>query len=154
VLLLRDEKAMRAVAPAILLATILLSPAGAEDPPPDLKGVWSGTARSVVLGSGYHHPGTETDKDPPRIREVRFTYTVRGQDGRLVWGTFASPSYEKPFAWAISRDNRTVLGADTDGQHRLMILATDQMELCYTHSALSPTKSTVASCFLIERTGR
>jgi hypothetical protein len=145
---------MRAVPPAILLAAALLSPAGAQDAPPDLKGVWSGVARSVVLGSGFHHPGTETEKDPPRVREVRFTYTVRGQDDRLVWGTFSSPSYEEPFAWAISRDNRTVVGADTDGQHQLTILGPDRMEQCYTHSALSPTKSIVASCFLIERTAR
>ena len=145
---------MRVVLPAIFLTTVLLSPAGAQDAPPDLKGVWSGVARSVVVGSGYHHPGTETDREPPRIREVRFTYTVRGQDDRLVWGTTSSPSYEEPFAWAISRDNRTVFGADTDGQYRLTILGPDRMEHCYTHSALSPTKSIVASCFLIERTAR
>lgn len=145
---------MRAVPSAIFLATILLSPVEAQDAPPDLKGVWSGVARSVVVGSGYHHPGTETDKEPPRIREVRFTYTVRGQDDRLVWGTTSSPSYEEPFALAISRDNRTVFRADTDGQYRLTILGPDRMEHCYTHSALSPTKSIVASCFLIERTPR
>ena len=85
---LRDEKSMRATLPAILLTAVLLSPVGAQDTPPDLKGVWSGLARSVVMGSGYHHPGTETDKEPPRVREVRFTYNVRGQDDRLVWGTF------------------------------------------------------------------
>src|SRR5829696_10040199 len=100
---------MRAVLPVILLLGALGLPATAQDTPPDLKGVWSGVARSVVVGSGYHHPGTETDKEPPRVREVRFTYTVRGQDDRLVWGTFSSPSYEEPFAWAISRDNRTVI---------------------------------------------
>ena len=109
----------------------------------------------MVLGSGYHHPGSETtDKDQPRVREVRFTYTVRGQDDRVVWGTFSSPSHEEPFAWAISRDNRSVLGADTDGEHRLTVLGPDRMEMCYTHSALSPTKSIVASCFVIERTAR
>src|SRR5215207_2957191 len=79
---------MRAIPPAILLTAALLSPVGAQDTPPDLKGVWSGVARSVVMGSGYHHPGTETDKEPPRVREVRFTYTVRGQDNRLVWEPF------------------------------------------------------------------
>src|SRR5919112_2991204 len=145
---------MRAVPPAILLAAALLSPAGAQDAPPDLKGVWSGVARSVVLGSGYHHPGTEADRDPPRVREVRFTYTVRDQTDRLASGTFSSPSYEEPFAWAISRDGRSVYGADTDGRHRLTILGPDRMEMCYTPTALSPTKSIVASCFLIERTAR
>ena len=142
---------MRALPSAILLAAVLVSPAGAQDAVPDLKGTWSGVARSVVVGSGYHHPGTETDKEPPRIREVRFTYTVRGQDDRLVWGTTSSPAYQEPFAWAISRDNRTIYGADTDGQYRLTVLAPYRMELCYTHAALSPTKSIVASCFAIER---
>ena len=146
---------MRAVSSAILFAAaVLVSPVRAQDAVPDLKGAWSGVARSVVVGSGYHHPGSETEKEPPRIREVRFTYTVRGQDDRLVWGTTSSPSYEEPFAWAISHDNTTVFGADTDGQYRLTVLAPDRMELCYTHAALSPTKSIVASCFVIERTAR
>ena len=136
---------------AALLTAVVSSSSQAQDAVPDLKGTWSGVARSVVVGSGYHHPGTETDKEPPRIREVRFTYTVRGQDDRLVWGTTSSPSYEEPFAWAISHDNTTVFGADTDGQYRLTVLAPDRMELCYTHAALSPTKSIVASCFVIER---
>ncbi len=139
---------------AALLAAFLISPAQAQDAAPDLKGVWSGVARSVVVGSGYHHPGTETDREPPRIREVRFTYTVRGQDGRLAWGTTASPSFEEPFAWAVSQDGRSVFGADSDGQYRLTILGPDRMENCYAHSALSPSKSIVASCFIVERAGR
>ena len=44
-----------------------------------------------------------------------------------------------------------MFGADTDGQYRLTVLGPDRMELCYTHAALSPTKSIVASCFVIER---
>ena len=55
---------MRAVTPAILLVA-LLSPAGAQDAPPDLKGVWSGVARSVVVGSDYHHLGTERTRSRP-----------------------------------------------------------------------------------------
>lgn len=107
-----------------------------------------------MLGSGYHHPGSETDRDPPRIREVRFTYKVEGQDERLLWGTTSSPAFQEPFAWAISRDKTTIFGADTDGQYRLTILVADRMELCYTHTALSPSRSIVASCFDIERVGR
>ena len=83
------------------------SAANAQETSPDLTGEWSGTARSIVLGSGYHHPGTETINNPPRIREVRFTYTVENQDGRLLWGRTSSPAFEEPFAWAISRDNAT-----------------------------------------------
>ncbi len=140
-----------------LPATLLfgcLAAAQAQEAVPDLTGMWSGVARSIVLGSGYHHPGTETTEDPPRLREIRFTYSVERQDGALLRGTTSSPSYREPFAWAISRDNRTIYGADTDGQYRLTILAANQMELCYTHTALSPTKSIVASCFLIDRATR
>ena len=130
---------------------IYVSAACAQSTPPDLTGEWSGIARSVVLGSGYHHPGTETIDNPPRIREVPFTYTVEMQDGRLLWGRTSSPEFEEPFAWAISRDNVTIYGADTDGQYRLTILSENAMELCYTHDGLSPSKSIVASCFSIER---
>jgi len=88
---------MRAVLPVILLLGALGLPATAQDSPPDLKGVWSGVARSVVLGSGYHHPGTETtDKDQPRVREVRFTYTVRGQDNRVVRSLPRSNTIDNP----------------------------------------------------------
>ena len=140
-----------------LSATLLfgcLAAAQAQQAVPDLTGAWSGVARSIVRGSGWHHPGTETIEDPPRLREVRFTYTVERQDGALLWGTTSSPSYREPFAWALSRDNRTVYGADTDGHYRLTILSANQMELCYTHSALSPSKSIVASCFLLDRVAR
>ncbi len=131
-----------------------ISTAGlAQDAVPDLKGTWSGVARSAVVGSGYHHPGTSTVKEPPRFREVRFTYTVR-QDGRLLWGTTSSPAFEEPFTWAISQDNRTIVGSDLDGSYRLTILGPDRMENCYAHSALSPSKSIVASCFIVERAGR
>jgi hypothetical protein len=145
---------MRTSALSAALLFGCLAAAHAQETVPDLTGEWSGVARSVVLGSGYHHPGTETFEDAPRLREVRFTYTVERQDGALLWGTTSSPAYREPFAWAISRDNTTIYGADTDGQYRLTILAADQMELCYTHTALSPTKSIVASCFLIERVAR
>ena len=97
---------------------------------------------------------TETDRDPPRIREVPFTFTVTGQDGRLAWGTISSPFFEEPFAWAISEDNQTILGADTDGSYRLTLLGPDRLENCYAHSALSPTKSIVAACFVLERAPR
>ena len=140
-----------------LPATLLfgcLAAAQAQEAVPDLTGMWSGVARSIVLGSGYHHPGTETTEDPPRLREIRFTYSVERQDGVLLRGTTSSPSHREPFAWAISRDNTTIYGADTDGHYRLTILAANQMELCYTHTALSPTKSIVASCFLIDRVAR
>ncbi len=140
---------------ALVLVLTLVGAAGAQEPVrdavPDLKGVWTGTARAVVYGAGHHHPGKETDRDPARISEVPFTYTVEGQDGRLAWGTTRSPSFEEPFAWAISRDNRTVHGADSDGQVAITILAEDRMELCYTQMALGPTKSIVATCLDIAR---
>jgi len=104
---------MRALPSAILLAAVLVSPAGAQDAVPDLKGTWSGVARSVVVGSGYHHPGTETDKEPPRIREVRFTYTVRYGEWQLsVPEPDLTPDLRRVVSIVLSRDQPRRLGSE------------------------------------------
>ena len=91
--------------------------------------------------------------NPPRVREYDFTFVVDGQDGRLAWGHSASAAAttNEPFAWAISADNKSIVGADTDGYFLLTVLAPDRMEMCYTHNGLSPSKSIVATCFVMER---
>src|SRR5262245_11408327 len=120
---------------------------------PDIKGTWSGTGRSVVFGNNPHHPGDQTVVSPPRVRDYEFTFVVDGQDGRVAWGHSLSTvaSTNEPFAWAIASDNKTIVGADTDGYFHLTLVSADRMELCYTHNALSPTKSIVATCYLMER---
>ena len=56
-----------------------------------------------------------------------------------------------PFAAAISFDNKTAHGADTDGSFDFTILSADEMELCYTQPGASPSNQIVATCFLIKR---
>lgn len=122
---------------------------------PDLKGTWSGRWKTVIYGNNPHHPGSETTTAAPRVREIPFTIEVEGQDGRLLWGkSWSNPAQKEPFAATIAADGKTILGADTDGSLTLTIAAPNQLEACYMHSGLSPTKSIVASCGSLQRSGR
>jgi hypothetical protein len=58
------------------------------------------------------------------VREFEFTFVVDGQDGRLARGHSLSTAgiTNEPFAWAISADNKLILGADTDGYFQMTAL--------------------------------
>jgi hypothetical protein len=141
----------------LVFALALLGTAGtaahAQDAVPDLKGTWTGKGKAVVFGTHAHHPGTQTPTDPPRVREIEATHTVEGQDGRVAWGRSSSAvaDTKEPFAWAIASDNRTIVGADLDGYFRITLVAPDRMEKCYTHNGTGPTRSVVATCYMMER---
>jgi len=141
----------------LVFALALLGAAGtaahAQDAVPDLKGTWTGKGKAVVFGTHAHHPGTQTPTDPPRVREIEATHTVEGQDGRVAWGRSSSAvaDTKEPFAWAIASDNRTIVGADLDGYFRITLVAPDRMEKCYTHNGTGPTRSVVATCYMMER---
>jgi hypothetical protein len=87
------------------------------------------------------------------VRDIEMTDVVEGQDGRLAWGRSSSANADtkEPFAWAMSSDNKSIIGSDTDGSFRITLLASDRMEKCYTHTGLSPSKSIVAACYPMER---
>ena len=57
----------------------------------------------------------------------------------------------EPFAWAISADNKSVVGADADGYFQMTVMSPDRIEMCYSHTGLSPTRSIVATCYVMER---
>jgi hypothetical protein len=143
---------MKALALGLALAG-LAAAAQAQDGIPDLKGTWSGKGKSVVFGNNQYNPGNQTSADPPRIRDIEVIYIIDGQDGRLVWGRASSSAVDtkEPFAWAISSDNKTIIGSDTDGYYLLTVLAPDRMEKCYTQSGISSSKSIVAACHIVER---
>lgn len=69
-------------------------------------------------------------------------------------GRTSSPAFSEPFAWAVAQHNATVVGAALDAQYRRTILGPDRLENCHGHPALSPSRSIVASCFVVERTAR
>ena len=106
-----------------------------------------------MFGSGDHHAGKQTAADPPRVRDIAATHTVEGQQGRVAWGRSSSAAADtkEPFAWAISSDNRSIVGADLDGYFRITLLAPDRMEKCYVHNGTSPSRSVVATCYVMER---
>jgi hypothetical protein len=128
----------------------------AQDAIPDLKGTWSGKGKSVVFGSNAYHPGTQATADPPRIRDIEATHTVEGQDGRLAWGHSSTTvaDAKEPFAWVISSDNKSIIGSDMDGYFRITLVSADRMEKCYVHNGISPTRSIVATCYMMDRVKR
>jgi hypothetical protein len=111
----------------------------AQDAIPDLKGTWSGKGKSLVFGSNPHHPGSQAADAPPRV-DIDVSYVVDGQEGRLAWGRSSSTTAktDEPFAWAISADNKSIVGADRDGYFRITLLAPDRMDKCYVHNGTSP----------------
>jgi hypothetical protein len=143
---------MRSFAFALALVGVVTA-AQAQDAIPDLKGTWSGKGKSIVFGNNPHHPGAQTVANPPRVRDFEFTFVVDGQDGRLAWGHSLSmaATTNEPFGWAISEDNKTIIGVDTDGYFRMNVLSPDRIEMCYAHNGLSPTGSMVATCYVMER---
>jgi hypothetical protein len=120
---------------------------------PDIKGTWSGKGKVVVFGNNVHNPGSQTMAEAPRIRDIEMTDVVEGQDGRLAWGRSSSAVMDskEPFAWAMSSDNKSIVGSDTDGYFRITLLGPDRMEKCYVHSGMSPSKSMVATCYAMQR---
>jgi len=67
------------------------------------------------------------------------------------WARAKSSSSETTSTWAISSDNKSIVGADTDGYFRVTLLGPDRMEKCYVHSGAGPSKSVVAACYAMER---
>ena len=143
---------MRYLAFALALVGAVTA-ARAQDTIPDLKGTWSGKGKSIVFGNNPHHPGSQTAADPPRVSDIEATYVVDGQDGRLAWGRSSSAvaDTQEPFAWAISNDNKSIVGADRDGYFRITLISPDRMEKCYVHNGTSPSGSIVATCYVMER---
>jgi hypothetical protein len=126
---------------ALVLAVVgAATGAGAQGAIPNLKGTWFGKGRVIIFGGHAHHPDTRPDS-PPTVRDIEMTLLVEGQDVRLAWGRSSSAiaDTKEPFAWAISSDNKSIIGSDTDGSFRITLLAPDRMEKCYTHNGLSPS---------------
>jgi hypothetical protein len=115
-----------------------------------------GQGQGGRLGGNAHHPGAPVPAGPPRVREIEATHVVEGQDGRVAWGRSGSAvaDTKEPFAWAVSSDNKSIVGADEDGYFRITLLGADRMEKCYIHNGLSPSRSIVAGCYVMSRVKR
>ena len=90
------------------------------------------------------------------MRDVTATHIVEGQDGRVAWGRSSSTiaDNKEPFVWALTNDNRSIIGADLDGYFRITLITPDRMEKCYVQNGTSPSRSVVATCYLMDRAKR
>lgn len=141
---------------ALVILGAAVTPTHAQDAIPDLKGTWTGKGKSIVFGSNAHHPGKQAVSSQPRVRDIEATHVVEGQDGRLVWGRSSSTvaDNKEPFAWTISSDNKSIIGADVDGYFRITLLSPDRMEKCYAQNAARPSRAIVATCQIMDRVKR
>lgn len=126
---------MNRLVTAIALTICAPLVAAAQDGIPSIKGTWQGTGKILLYGSTEH---LSVPAGGAVVRDLRVSHTVEGQDGRLLWGTTSSANNDskEPFAWAISSDNKTILGADTDGYYLITIVSSDRIENA-TRKALS-----------------
>lgn len=133
---------------AITLALLATTTAAMAQRAPELTGTWTGQWRTIIFGNNPHHPGSQTTDTAPRMRDITFTLDIQGQNGRLLWGhSWSDPARKEPFAATLMPDGKTIIGSDTDGSLSMQIIAgRNEMEACYTHTALGPSKSIVASC--------
>jgi len=136
----------------MLTISLVLAPtlATAQDAVPSLKGKWHGTGKILLYGNTEHLSGSPNSVV---VRDLEVTHTVEGQEGRLIWGTTSSANNDskEPFAWTVSSDNKTILGADTDGYYLVTVVSADRLEKCYVQSAVSPRHAIVATCFMMDR---
>jgi hypothetical protein len=123
------------------VAALAAAPAAAETAIPDLRGTWTGTSESIVMGEGNpHHAGPSATG--PRLSSIAFTMTIDKQDGRRFSGTFKSALGNDPIIAVVSRNN-TILMVDDDGYTVGTLMAPNRMELCYLRQTAA---ARVASC--------
>ena len=136
-----------------VLALLLGASAAQAQTLPDLKGTWIGKGKTVVFGTGAHHPGAPSDPDTPRVHDFEFTVVITHQEGSLAWGYTSSrvADTREPIALAVASDGKMVVGSDTNGSLHMTVVSADRMENCYTHTGLGPGKSIVANCAMFDR---
>src|SRR5438045_924749 len=96
---------------AFALAVWLLSlvgSAGFAQSFPDMKGAWTGTGKTIVMGPAPHHKDNPDAKSvgDVRLSEMKFTITVDGQQDNRFWGNIASPARTEPIIGAFAADGK------------------------------------------------
>ena len=84
---------------------------------PDLKGVWTGKAKTIVSGESRHHTAAmpSTPAAGNRLTELVFTLTIEGQQDSRFWGTMASPVMSEKFIGIIGPDGKRIRMSEMNG---------------------------------------
>ncbi len=131
----------------------LLAAAGdvlSQGPWPDMKGVWSMTSSSVVMGGEKHHPG-KVEQGSVRYREVKFTLRVTEQKDRRFSGIVESEHHKETFIGVIANNQQQILMADSDGYFDGTLVDANTVDYCYRH--ISPG-SIVVACSVMKRASK
>ncbi|QFR34506.1 hypothetical protein [Ancylobacter sp. TS-1] len=134
-----------AIAAALLLSTMGIAQA---QEPPNLVGVWKGTAQAVGIGpTPYRLP----DGPGPVFfdQNMEFTYTVTEQHGARFIGTMASGSGKETIIGALQPPSFTAgVMLDDDGRYSVNVRDAGTIDVCYDH--LYP-KNKVVACFTLKK---
>lgn len=75
---------------------------------PSMKGVWSGTGKTIVLGLAPHHKDNPaaTAMGDYRLSEIKFTITIDGQQENRFWGKISSSVKTETLVGAFAADGK------------------------------------------------
>jgi hypothetical protein len=129
----------RFVSPFVLGFAVLCATAGAAGAQsiPDMKGVWTGTSKSIVSGPAPYHPATIASKPagPNRLTEVEFIMTIQGQQDVRFWGTRGSTMRVEPVIGVISADGKRIrVVPESGGLIEGTFVDNDSIEIFYTEN--------------------
>lgn len=133
----------------LTMAAVLALPAvtAAAQTIPDMKGIWSGSSHSIVMGAQHgHHADNNQAVDKPFLASRTFTLHVDGQDGRRFWGTTVSNQAREAFIAVLRADGKSFLLVDSDGTMFVDAMGANSFEGCYTQNGSHAGKTLVASC--------
>jgi len=113
----------------------------------DMKGVWSMTSSSVVIGAEKHHPG-KVKQEKPRYRDINFTLRITEQKDRRFSGTVESEHYKETVIGVFANNRKQILMADSDGYFDATLIDANTIDYCYRHIS---SGSTVVACSMMKR---
>lgn len=114
---------------------------------PDMKGLWTATSSSVVMGGEKHHPG-KVEQGKPYYREVKFTFRITDQKDRRFFGTVQSEHHTETFIGVFANNRKQMLMADSDGFMDATLIDANTIDYCYRHIT---SGSAVVACSVMKR---
>lgn len=128
--------------------TVALIPSIALADIPNIVGTWKGQTTATVYGNGGHHPSDLGGGFT--FRAIETTYVFENQQGRNFYGKFVSPAQSEILIGTFSRDRKTGIMVDLDGQFTFDLYEPNKMEVCYGHP-LGTGGHAVAACTELTR---